>query len=234
MATQWRQRSKSDSFPFRPGPARRSATGALLDRDFVDFHAVCRGSVFLDFLEISSSGFSGRFRSSSGASLAFSAEGFSGGAVPLVDESLGEEVGFVAVGSDDPFSSLPAGRHSFPRASVSVLPTLVSPPPPGVSSVSPGGPRVFGRVVLSGTSGVFLSVQEGSLVRMDADGAMDGSECGRRPVLTINGVPPSENGGIVLSEHPLPVPVSDSQSRQVIRISPSQAGIAVSLVDPDV
>jgi hypothetical protein len=236
MTPQWRDQTALEAFPFRPGASRRFSFGELFDRDFVDFHAVCRGRVWLSSLEIHSGGFSGRFLSSHGEELLFSGEGFSGGAMDL-ESSRGGVRGVVVVGESDLFLGMPAGTHRFPDLALEIVPTLVSPPPPGVSSIVLGSESVFGTVSVSGVSGVAMECSfEGgaSEIRIHADGDFL-QDCAERPaILSINGVMPGASGGISISPSSFPVPSSDSVSRQVFRINPSPNGIRISIVDPDV
>jgi hypothetical protein len=237
MTPQWRDQSSLEAYPFRPGSTRRFSFGELRNRDFVDFHAVCRGRVWLSDLEIGSDGFSGRFLSSLGESLSFSGIGLSGGEGAL-ESSLGGVRGVVVMGSEDLLAGMPAGLHRFPDLAVEVLPALMSPPPSGVSSLVFGQDVVFGAVSLAGGAGVAMvasSMAAGTGIRIHVDGDFSSEDCeGGSPIRSINGVTPSASGGIVVAPSSFPVPATDSESRQVFRIHPAPNGIRVSMVDPDV
>jgi len=232
---QWKDQSALEAFPFRPGKVKSSGRGEIIDRDFLDFHAVTAGPVWLRVVEISSIGVAGRFESASGESLRFESEGFDGGDLPLLS-SLGGVRGSVTLGGNDLFSKLPVGTHYFPEGLVEVVGSLVSPPPPGVNALSVADTaKVFGVVSLEVGAGMSLGAEEvdgGWNLSLHADGAVEESTCGAGVAIrSINLVEPGDEGGILISESSFEVPGSDAQSRQIFRVHPAANGIKVQLVD---
>ena len=235
MSAQWRDQSAIEAYPFKPGLPKSSGQGQISDRDFLDFHAVALGSVWLRSLEISSSGFSGWFETSTGETLSFEGTGFDGGTFPLTS-SLGGIRGTVVLSGTDLFATLPAGTHLFTSGLVEVIGSLISPPPPGVSAISiDGTTKAFGVIRLEAGEGVTFGYSEGEgeyEVRIHADGAVNDDECGAGVAIrSINLVTPGVDGGILISESSAEVPGSDLASRQIFRTYPSQNGIKVQLVD---